>query len=66
LFDQLPTLGLLESIALDSAHATPVCFNFYLAKGGPFLLLHVEFEDGLSVLIQQNRITQHKSFNWKS
>jgi hypothetical protein len=66
--DKLPTLGWLESVAV--LKLTVVLIEAYKARTFQFLchsmdihfiLHHVEFEDGLSISVLENRAACHKN-----
>jgi hypothetical protein len=64
---KLPTLGSLESVAdlginvaLKDEYDTCILQFWYLLIDMHFILLHVEFEDGLSVSFLKNKATCHK------
>jgi hypothetical protein len=61
-------LGPLESVAVSGltgkfrqAYNTDILQVWYLSIDMPSILLHMEFEDGLSISVLKNRATCHKN-----
>jgi hypothetical protein len=48
------------------AYNTGILQVWYFSVYIHFILLHMEFENGLSVSVSDNRPTHHKRYNWKS
>jgi hypothetical protein len=66
--DELPILRLPESVvvfgigvALREAYNTGLLLLWYRSIGMHFTLLHVKFEDVLSMPVLKNRATRHKN-----
>jgi hypothetical protein len=73
LVDELPTLGLLESVAvlglstvLTDAYNTGTLQFYYHPIDIHFVLFHVKFENGLSISWGENQGNSRKFYNWKS
>jgi hypothetical protein len=70
--DKILTLGPLETIAilglrvvLKGAYSTDILQVWYHSIGIHFILLHVVFEDELSISFWKNRTTCHKNLELK-
>jgi hypothetical protein len=66
--DKLPILGPLKSVAilrlkgeLREAYNTDVLQFLYLSIDMSFILVHVNFDDGLSISVLKTRETKHKN-----
>jgi hypothetical protein len=57
--EKIAILGL--DVVLKGAYSTGILQVWYHSIGVHFILLHVEFEDGLSISFLQNRATRHKN-----
>jgi hypothetical protein len=64
--DELTTLGLLESVAVlglcvafKEAYNTGTLQVWYPSIDIPFVVLHLKFEEGLSISVLKNRATRH-------
>jgi hypothetical protein len=58
--ESVSVLGL--SVVFREVCDTDIRQVWYLSIDTQFILLHVEFEDGLSILVLQKRASRHKNF----
>jgi hypothetical protein len=68
--DEVPSLGPLESVTVwglcvvfREAYNTDVLQVLYLLIDIPSIMLHVEFEDRLSISVMKNRAIHHKNLH---
>jgi hypothetical protein len=72
LVDERSTLGSLESVAVlevcvvfGAVTSTGILLFWYLSVAIHFIIIHVQFDDGLSISVLKIRATHHKIHNWK-